>query len=286
MEPKLAKNKTINIIGAIILSLFMPGLGHISCGKIKKGIILYILFYISLVLAFTTSILPIPPYNIIMAVLIFITFLLYVLIDSIIIAKDPINSLKLKPLAGYSLLVGILLLNSYAISPAATKTIKDNYIRAFKIPSGGMMPTLLIGDHIMVDKRIYKKYDPQKGDIIVFKYPKEPTRMFIKRIVGIGGDKIEINNKQLYINDDIIKEPYVIHNDPQIQESQRDNFGPFIVPKNSFFTLGDNRDQTYDSRFYGTVDRNDIKGKAMNIYFSWDKEVDSARWDRLGKGIK
>ena len=263
----------------------MLGLGHISCGKIKRGIVLYFLSVFLFIFATFICIQNYPPYNIILAALTFVAVYLFIIVDAIVIARNPDNTLKLKPIIGYSILVGILILNSNVTSAFST-IIRDDFIQAYKIPSGGMLPTLLIGDHILIDKHVYKDNSPQKRDIIVFKYPKEPERMFIKRIVGINGDTIEIKNKQLYINNTVVDEPYVIHTDSKIENSVRDNFGPFVIPPNKVFVMGDNRDQTFDSRFWGVADVKDIQGKTINIYFSWDKEARRPRWNRLGTRIQ
>lgn len=175
--------------------------------------------------------------------------------------------------------------------------IRAYVIQAFKIPSGSMIPSLLIGDHILVtkfiygtklpfsDKRILVLKKPERGDIIVFKYPEDPKRDFIKRVVAIEGDVIEARNKIIYVNGTPIKEPYTQHTDNSLKPlgiEPRDNFGPFIVPKNKFFVMGDNRDQSYDSRYWGYVDIKEIKGKALIIYWSWDSNDNWVRFKRIG----
>lgn len=179
--------------------------------------------------------------------------------------------------------------------------IRAYIIQAFKIPSGSMIPTLLIGDHLLVTKFIYgikpplsdKKIlvleNPKRGDIIVFKYPEDPSRDFIKRVIAVEGDIVESKNKKIYINGQELKEPYVRHTDPYIHPREldsRDNFGPIVVPKGKVFVMGDNRDQSYDSRFWGFVDLKDIKGKALIIYWSWDNDKHKPRLERIGKLIK
>jgi signal peptidase I len=178
--------------------------------------------------------------------------------------------------------------------------IRAYVIQAFKIPSGSMIPTLLIGDHILVNKFIYgtkipfsdrrvlvfKK--PEIGDIIVFKYPENPKKDFIKRVTGIEGDVIEERNKKVYVNGKAILEPYVQHSDSNIRSGgndPRDNFGPLVVPGNKVFVMGDNRDQSYDSRYWGFVDLSEIMGKALIIYWSWDPN-DWVRFNRIGRLIK
>jgi signal peptidase I len=178
--------------------------------------------------------------------------------------------------------------------------IRAFVVQAFKIPSGSMLPTLLIGDHILVnkfiygtkipltDKRILQFTKPQRGDIVVFKYPEDPDRDFIKRIVAVEGDIIGGMNKKVVLNREILKEPYAQYIDDSNKIGdiqQRDNFGPYIVPKGKVFVMGDNRDQSYDSRFWGYVDIKDIKGKAFIIYWSWDNTKKLPRLKRMGKLI-
>lgn len=174
--------------------------------------------------------------------------------------------------------------------------IRTFIVQAFKIPSGSMIPTLLVGDHILVWKIIYgvkipftDQYliefgDPQKGDIIVFKFPKDEEKDFIKRVMGVPGDTIELRDKKVLLNGKPLKEPYAIHQEPHIMPGEfqpRDNYGPIEVPPHSYFVMGDNRDHSLDSRFWGFVDRNKIKGRAFIIYFSWNGEDSWIRWDRL-----
>jgi len=175
--------------------------------------------------------------------------------------------------------------------------IRTFVVQAFKIPSGSMKDTLLIGDHILVNKFIYGVKapflhktmipikDPQRGDIIVFEFPEDPSKDFIKRVIGLPGDVVEIRNKKLVVNGKRIKDAHSIHKDPKIFPARlqpRDNLGPITVPEHKLFVMGDNRDFSYDSRFWGFVDLLAVKGKAFIIYWSWDKENFGVRWGRLG----
>lgn len=160
-----------------------------------------------------------------------------------------------------------------------------------------MKDTLLIGDHILVNKFIYGVKipyaqktiipikDPKRGDIVVFRYPEDLKKDFIKRVVGIGGDVIEIRNKKVYVNRKLVNADYVKHTDSQFfpgRFSHRDNLGPVTVPEDALFVMGDNRDNSHDSRFWGFVDLKEMKGKAFMIYWSWNKERFGVRWSRLG----
>ena len=149
--------------------------------------------------------------------------------------------------------------------------IRTYVVQAFKIPSGSMIPTLQIGDHILVNKFIYRFEKPERGDIMVFKYPKDPSRDFIKRLIGIPGDVLEVRNKLVFINGDPLEEPYTIHesDDSLYIPPNRDNFGPITIPDGYFFVMGDNRDCSLDSRFWGLLQEDLIKGKAFIIYWSW-----------------
>ena len=175
--------------------------------------------------------------------------------------------------------------------------IRTFVVQAFKIPSESMKPTLLIGDHILVNKFIYgvknpfngKTWipfkEPERRDIVVFKYPVNPDQDYIKRVVGVEGDTIEIKDKKVYVNGKPQDEKYTIFLDNKILPANvqsRDNMGPVKVPENSLFVMGDNRDNSYDSRFWNFVDLKSVKGKAFILYWSWDKENFSVRWNRIG----
>ena len=179
--------------------------------------------------------------------------------------------------------------------------IRTFIAQAFKIPSGSMMETLLIGDHILVNKFIYgvklpflqktiiPVKNPVQGDIVVFRFPMDPKKDFIKRVVGIAGDIIECKDKKVYVNGKLEQTSHIIHMDNDIipgNFSRRDNFGPIKVPPDSIFVMGDNRDNSHDGRFWGFVDLEEVKGKAFIIYWSWNKEKFRVRWQRLGNILR
>lgn len=179
--------------------------------------------------------------------------------------------------------------------------IRTFVVQAFKIPSGSMKPTLLIGDHLLVNKFIYglkipfidryilKFKSPKMGDIVVFKWPIDEKKDFIKRVIGVGGDTVEIRNDVLFINNEQIKTKYVDDfRDEEVRRAKKytefldnlehfildekksnENLGPITIPENSIFVMGDNRDNSHDSRYWGVVEEKKIKGKALIIYWSW-----------------
>ena len=183
--------------------------------------------------------------------------------------------------------------------------IRSFIVQAFKIPSGSMLPTLQIGDHLLVNKFIYGVKIPMTGTIlipwkspkrddnVVFRFPKDRSIDYIKRVVGVAGDTIEVKNKQLYINGEAVNNPHAHYTGTDIMTASagpRDNMGPVKVPEGTIFVMGDNRDNSYDSRFWGFVDLKDVLGKAFILYWSWDLNepllsIDrfaSIRWSRIG----
>ena len=175
--------------------------------------------------------------------------------------------------------------------------IRTFVVQAFKIPSGSMEPTLEIGDHLLVNKFIYgikipltsinlfPWKDPQRGDVIVFIFPLEPNKDFIKRVIGVGGDTLSIVNKKIHINGVEVPDPHAVYRENMILPGdlqKLDNFGPVTVPQGSLFVMGDNRDHSFDSRFWGFVPLKDVLGKAFTIYWSWNGQEWRVRWNRLG----
>lgn len=189
-------------------------------------------------------------------------------------------------------------------------------VQAFVIPTGSMEDTLLIGDHLLVDKMAYapsgpvSKYllpyeDPKRGDIIVFRYPVDIKQTFVKRVIGIPGDHIRIENKQVYLNGFKLYEPYK-YNKTDYIDSYRDNFpsepnvhlppraedmlanhvanGEVVVPPNSYFAMGDNRDSSLDSRYWGFVPRDNIMGKPLIIYWSFNASTEDLASPSIGLG--
>ena len=183
-------------------------------------------------------------------------------------------------------------------------------LQAFKIPTGSMEQNLLIGDHLIVNKMVFapsltgleRAVLPdrpiRRGDVIVFKYPKEPERDFIKRVIGLPGDTLELHHKTIFINSQALNEPYVQFltppsNDGTVHADDRtEEYGPISVPPDQYFMMGDNRDNSEDSRYWGFMPRSYVKGQALFIYYSLDEGeslahlVKATRWERLFKHVK
>jgi signal peptidase I len=179
--------------------------------------------------------------------------------------------------------------------------IRTFVIQPFSIPSGSMEDTLVVGDHLLANKflygiripftdaRILKMRDPRRGDVIIFRYPEDRSKDFIKRVIGIPGDEITVRDKQVFVNGIPYRNPHEVHKESLLlsrSQGPRDNFGPVRVPAGSWFVMGDNRDHSYDSRFWGFVQDADIVGSAFVTYWSWDGETWQVRWNRIGKIIE
>ncbi len=191
-----------------------------------------------------------------------------------------------------------------AIAILLALVIRTLIVQAFTIPSGSMMDTLLIGDYILVNKflfgpelpltdyRLPSLRYPHRGDIIVFKYPQDEKRDFIKRIVATPGETVQVRGQQVLINGRPLEEPYVRRNPGALSHTASPGYcgyayacEPLVVPADSYFVMGDNRDNSQDSRYWGFVKRDKIKGKAFLIYWSWDGDRHWLRWWRLGRYI-
>ena len=187
-----------------------------------------------------------------------------------------------------------------AVALLMALVIRTFVVQAFKIPSGSMLPTLQIGDHILVNKFIYGARmeipltqislgqlpglrEPKPGDVIVFIWPKDRSKDFIKRVIAVGGQTVEVRSKQVYIDGKPWDDPHATYTPPRGGPGSGENYGPYTVPAGTVFVMGDNRDQSYDSRFWGPVPLSDIKGQALIIYWSWDGPDRWVRWERIGR---
>ncbi len=175
--------------------------------------------------------------------------------------------------------------------------LRSSVVQAFWVPSGSMLPTIQIGDHLFVNKLAYRVRVPfigtalcrtgelERGEVVVFVSPVDRKTDLIKRVVAVQGDRVEVRNKKLYVNGEPAKDQHAYFAESDIKPvGPRDNFGPVVVPKGKFFVMGDNRDRSYDSRFWGFADTRDIKGKATFIY--WSRDHGWPRFERFGHFIQ
>jgi signal peptidase I len=191
-----------------------------------------------------------------------------------------------------------------AIAVLLALVIRSLVVQAFTIPSGSMMDTLLVGDYILVNKFLYGPElplidwrtpairDPRRGDIIVFKYPQDEKRDFIKRIIGTPGDTVQVRGDQVLVNGQALVEPYVRRMEGPLGDRGPPTYcgyaygcEPTAVPPDSYFVMGDNRNNSQDGRYWGFVRKDKIKGKAFLIYWSWNGDKHWLRWRRLANYI-
>jgi len=194
---------------------------------------------------------------------------------------------------------------SLVIAVALALFVRTFVFQAFKIPTGSMEKNLLIGDHLIVNKMVFAPTvtgverailpgrEIRRGDVIVFKYPEDPERDFIKRVIGLPGDKIELHRKKVFVNGQPLDENYVQYLEPPSTDGPvknddvREEYGPVTVPPDQYFMMGDNRDNSQDSRFWGFMPRSYVKGKALFIYFSFKENgsignlFGDVQWNRL-----
>jgi signal peptidase I len=271
---------------AFLLSLITPGLGQMYNGKLKRGIVFFVLFEFSSILLLIFSGLRYEFRGLVLflaSVVILFGFLIFVLLDALM----GINKLRVtvrKPYHRWYFYVGIfaavLIINEVIVEPILPD-IKN--FKAYRIPSNTMAPTLLAGDRLVADRIIYKKEKPKRGNVIIFEYPKDPSKDFIKRVIGLEGEKVEIVKNKVYVDDKLIEDPWGYYESesglPSKYIQDFEKFGPVVVPQNSLFVLGDNRHNSMDSRFFGFVNLTKIRGKALYIYWAKNKS-------RIGMEIK
>lgn len=284
---------------AAFLSLLFPGVGQFYNRQVLKGIAL-------VVLAVAASIAEHAYYE-----LFFLSSVVFFL--SIKDAFDSTEKYKgsserfLKQGKYFILFVLVILFLPSLFH--SDELISGKRLKTYKFPSGSMMPTLRIGDRIFVDRSQKARESVKRGDVIIFPFPEDPGKMFAKRLIGVGGDKVQFINGELYINDQMVSKTVIGASDddglrlvtklqPVIYEEQFDgiryhvmylrdqsayNAGPWFVPQDMVFVLGDSRDNSQDSRVWGFVPKKTIEGKVLKIYWSWDSEHGRVNWDRIGQ---
>lgn len=286
---------------AAFLSSLIPGIGQFYNKQVLKGGA----FIVAIIVAYTIEEAFAP---------LFIVGLLVYLIG----IKDAFDSAETSKGSGgrflrqeKAVVLFIVIMLSLQAVPFSY-IVKNHIIEAFKVPSGAMRPTLMVGDHFLIGKTKSFRDSLKRGDIVVFPYPVNPEKNFVKRVIGTGGDKIEIIKGDLFINDQLIpttlvgvretdeRPPSKEYGPPTVYEERIDdaayhiqylrdkaavNGGPWLVPQDAVFVMGDNRDNSQDSRVWGPVPRSSIAGIAMKIYWSWDYEGAKVRWERIGAMI-
>ncbi|PLX67654.1 MAG: signal peptidase I [Denitrovibrio sp.] len=174
--------------------------------------------------------------------------------------------------------------DSLVVAVVIAMLIKGFFLKTYTIPSESMYSTLKVGDFLILNRLAYKFGDIERGDVVIFEYPLEPQKDFIKRVVGVPGDSLKLVDKVLYVNGEAIDEPYKRVNGQvplPAELTHKDNFEQFTVPEGKYFVMGDNRDNSYDSRFWGFVDGSKVKGEAFMIYWSLESPKYNSVWAKF-----
>lgn len=264
---------------AFLLSLVVPGAGQCLLGRIRRGVAWAVgVAGLSLVLLF-----GLPVSLLAMAASISSGVLGHVASAADALRLPGVRaSWKVVLVAWAALLTG-----GWVVQEPLKGYYTTHYARAFTIPSPAMEPAVLLGDYILTDNSIYRSRAPRPGEIIVFKYPLDERRYFIKRIIGIPGDRVLVRGHRVYINDHLPEEAYVdARAAPQVGPcGYRYGCEPLTVPVDSYFVMGDNRENSQDSRYWGFVTRDKIVGRAFAGYWSWDGRRHWLRFGRIGRSL-
>jgi signal peptidase I len=260
-----------------------PPLGHVYAGRPLRGVVLALVMTLfSMGALLITLRLPGPITVVLMALIPVISFAVLV-VDAVVVAKRWGEEYRLKHYNRWYVYLLVFVIVA-AVGEIVRPVLRAHLVQGYQLPSGSMAPALLTGDHILTDKRAYRSRSPERFDVVVFEFPEDPQKTFVDRVIGLPGETIEIRDKKVLINRTELTEHHAYFSAPSGE--MRDPFGPFRVPDHRYFVLGDNRDRSYDSRFWGPVDRDKIYGLVRLIYFSWDSEKSAVRWDRIGKIVE
>ena len=287
---------------AVLLSGALPGLGHVYLGEPRRGLTLFAaLGGVSVVAILTLLYLPVAPLNVLLPLGMVVTVWLYVLADAFRRGRR-IEAYAPRRYNRWWVYLGAFLFVGFVAQPAAQNRFEASVSDAFRVTSAAMAPTLLPGDYLLVDKRSFRKRPPARFEMAVYR---RGGTSYLHRIVGLPGDTLAMVGKVLHLNGAPVAEPYARHGDPldvtapamrwQLDHlvdgdgrtatpPTRDDWGPLLVPEGRYFVLGDNRDDSADSRYHGFVAREDLIATPLRLYFSMDEDG-GVRWDRIGRGF-
>lgn len=270
---------------AVVFTLFSAGLGHLYAGALRRG--LAVAFgMVGLGVAILASSWLSTFRGLVTAVVVVLGALLAVVIDAARVARRR----RFEPRARFqhwAVYLGFWLVLSFVVSPALEPFFR---IKSFRIAAGSMEPTLVVGDRVMADLQAFRHSatrgeGPARGDVVLFADPKDPKSTLTKRVIGLGGERIELRDKKVFIDGAPLEDPWGVHNDPIVYSASeglqgaRDNPAPLVIPEGSVYVMGDNRDHSFDSRFLGPVPLEMLRGKLLYIYFSQDRS-------RIGSPIR
>jgi signal peptidase I len=267
----MALTKKRNPFLSSFLSLLIPGLGQLYNGELKKAVIFYMAQFALFIPPFVIG-LQYTPRGLFIILLIVALFYFFAMGEATV-RSFKLKKILLKPYNKWYVYC-LIIISANLIAGGYNTVFRESLIgiKPFYLPSASNEPTLLIGDQVIVD--LHKK-TPINGTFIVFKSPEDPKKDYLKRVIATQGDLLEIKNKLVFVNNVKLNEPYIVHVDNKVipkNVSSRDNFGPIQIPTGKVFVMGDNRDHSFDSRFFGPIDESAIVGTTLYIYWARDKK--------------
>lgn len=291
---------------AAVLNIVLTGLGHLYVGEPRRAIAFFAIFVASVVVALLTILyVPFAPFNVFVPFALVLFVWVYAIGDGVACARRA-GEFSLKPYNRWWVYLGVFLLVGFVAQPIAAHSFKSEIAEPFRQAAASMEPTLQLGDYLLVNKRAFRSTSPQRFELAVFDVPGRPGSTYVKRVVGIPGDTLQMVRKSLFLNGIPVKEPYVQHTDsldvtspamrwqmPYLADPKghdayrptRDTWGPIVVPAKSYFVLGDNRDESEDSRFFGFVPAANLIGAPERVYFS-SQPGGPVRWSRIGQTVR
>ena len=300
---------------AAVLSLLLPGLGHLYVGRPRLAAVVNLLGFVAIALLYVGAVfVPLAPLNVALPFVLVLILWLGAPLHAALLANRAGADYDLRPSNRWYVYACLYVVLGILLLPEIPGWLRTHIVEAFRIPSGAMEPTVQIGDFLYVAKWPRDKRRPLLGRVLVFDSVDEPGLKVIKRVLGMPGDTLVMQSGVLIRNGRSLQESYIVHTDPGRTEDslQRDkmrqwqvhyhvgaeagyapdvqDWGPVIVPPDSFFTLGDNRDASYDSRYYGFVPFTNVIGRPSVIYFSFDPMspepfLSRVRWNRIGQRV-
>ena len=266
-----------------LLSVFLPGIVHVYLGYARRGVLAYVLVLAAgvLVIGVQVAVVMWPSRPVVIGGMalgfgVFLGLIVLVARDAHRLAREA--SRPRRRGAALLLLTAALVLSEVLVEP-----VSRSLVRAFKTPSASMAPALMVGDHVLADMRTFGSRQPGAGDIVVLIHPKDPKQEFIKRVVAVARQTVEMRELKLYVDGTPVDEPFAVYRLGGTPLSRR--VGPLTVPEGTVFVLGDNRDESADSRIWGPVPIANVTGLVRVIYWSWDRETGSVRWSRVGRPV-
>lgn len=277
MEASEPRRHRRSPILATLANLFLPPLGHIYTGQAWRGICLVIGFGVISTAALYCATQPVGVAGLLVSALFPAFGILVVIADAALIARRQRSEFRLKRYnRWYVYLVAFVLFQG--ISTIFFSVLEAAVVTAYSVYGTAMEPTLLASDRVMADNWTLRTRSPRRGEIVAFRPPHRPETPFIKRIVALPGETIEIRHSQVYIDGKVLHEPY-------LQRAWRDDRPEERVPAGHLFVMGDNRDNSSDSRSWGTVPRDHVSGVVRTVYFSWDRATSRIRWECIGRSL-